>query len=101
QVGGDILSNKKTFLLLTALKDSDPKTKSELLKWTEANDFIPEKKIEAVTEIYHQLGIKEKAIEQKDNYLNYALEELEKVKVSSDRKKDLLEFAERLMKRER
>jgi len=101
QVGGDILSNKKTFLLLTAFNESDNQTKSELLKWTNSTDFNPEKKIEAVVAIYQQLGIKEKAIEKKNYFMNCALAELEKVNVSSKRKKDLLEFAERLMKRER
>ena len=53
-VGGDIVSNKKTYLLIKALE----RRKTELNKWLSAKKFDPKKKVAAVTKIYDSLGIK-------------------------------------------
>jgi geranylgeranyl diphosphate synthase type II len=58
QVGGDIISNKKTFLLLKAKELATGKHKTELENWISAKDFDKEEKVNGVTAIYDHLGIK-------------------------------------------
>ena len=55
QVGGDILSNKKTILLLLALTANNSKDVGELKKWTSSTSFDPIKKIEVVREIFRTI----------------------------------------------
>lgn len=100
QVGGDILSNKKTFLLIKALERAEGKQKKELEGWLTKKEFQPEKKIEAVTSIYNQLGIRTLA-EQKMNYFfEKGFRSLKKVNASLLRKSVLKNFAESLIDRE-
>lgn len=58
QVGGDIISNKKTYLLIKALEIATEKPRKDLKNWLEKKYFDPEEKVKAVTGIYDQLGIK-------------------------------------------
>lgn len=57
QVGGDIIANKKTFLLIKALEKARGKDKTELNFWLSAKKFNKQKKVKAVTAIYDKLGI--------------------------------------------
>ncbi len=100
QVGGDILSNKKTFLLLSALEKSGSKEKSELQYWLHKTDFVPVKKIESIVSIYDKLDIKNHATEVKNQYFSLAMKELEVVDLPVSRKKLLIELTDRLMVRE-
>jgi geranylgeranyl diphosphate synthase type II len=67
QVGGDIIANKKTFLLIKALEKARGKQKIELSNWLRAKKFDKSKKVEAVTFIYDQLRIRE-LTERKANH---------------------------------
>lgn len=100
-LGGDILSNKKTYLLIKALKSSDDNQGAALSKWLKAKDYIPEEKISAVKNIYDELNLK--AISEKiiENYYLASLECLRSISVSDERKRDLTEFAKSLMYREK
>ena len=100
QVGGDILANKKTFLLLTALQKANGKIKSDLINWLTSKDPVPKKKIEAVIDIYEVLNVKQHATEKMDYFFRKALDELEAVSAPQERKTILFELAERLMIRE-
>lgn len=100
QVGGDILSNKKTFLLLKALQNADGETKFELLKWLNPADHNPAKKIEAVVAIFEKLGVKKSALEKKDYYFNLALSELDKAGAELAHKDAIVSLAKQLMHRE-
>ena len=57
-IGGEILCNKKTFLLINALRLADAAQRTELMDWIARKDFDPQEKIEAVTHIYNVLGLK-------------------------------------------
>src|SRR5258705_4360071 len=59
QVGGDILANKKTFLLLRALETASGKDLHELKYWLNAKDPDPEKKVKSVKEIFSSLRVNE------------------------------------------
>jgi geranylgeranyl diphosphate synthase type II len=57
QVGGDIIANKKTFLLIKAIEKVRGKDKRELAQWLSAKKFNNQKKVKAVSSIYDRLGV--------------------------------------------
>lgn len=97
RIGGDILCNKKTYLLINAL--IDPSTKNEITEWINKDHFIEEEKIEAVKSIYDKLNLKEKSEKLINEYYNKSLHFLEKVKIDKNRKHVLSEVAHNLMYR--
>lgn len=98
-IGGDICSNKKTFMLITALEKSAGNEKDELLKWIEAENFNPEEKIKAVTLIYNNVGVPDICMNKINSLYNEGLEILEKVSVEESLKNNLRQFTGKLMKR--
>jgi len=88
QVGGDIISNKKTFLLIRALELAKSKDKAELLKWINAKSFDKVKKVKAVTSLYTKLNIPTLTENEINNYFNKGLSGLSALPQSSNR--DLL-----------
>ncbi len=72
QVGGDIIANKKTYLLIKAKELVTGELHGELEYWLNAKDFDSIEKVNAVTEIYNKLGIRELAIEKMDTYYDRA-----------------------------
>lgn len=100
QVGGDIISNKKTYLLLTALDSADMHSLEELTAWIRKKDFNPAEKVYAIKAIFEQLGVREKAEAELARHFENALNELDSVPLAEDAKKPLRELAEHLMVRE-
>jgi geranylgeranyl diphosphate synthase, type II len=99
-VGGDILANKKTFLLTSALNVSNTDAKSELLKWMSKEYFDPEQKIRAVKQIYEDLNIPEMTRQRITEYHTKASDNLFTLKVSPDKKSELISFFNKIMSRE-
>ncbi|RKD16205.1 isoprenyl synthetase [Pelobium manganitolerans] len=100
QVGGDIICNKKTYLLIKALelaKDQDAKT---LELWLQQTNFDTTEKVEAVKGIYNRLNIRQIAEEAMQQHATKALQALENIDVAPENKSILLGFAEMLMARE-
>jgi geranylgeranyl diphosphate synthase, type II len=97
QVGGDILANKKTFLLLHALETSSTAQQKELKSLLAGN---PSDKIEKVVQIFHDCKVDEWALQLKNKYLDEAFTHLEDIAVLSKRKEPLKELAHFLVKRE-
>ena len=97
QIGGDILSNKKTFLLIHALETATPEQLVVLQNLLENNAAD---KVEKVTQIFKDCKVDEWAKELKNKYLQTALQHLEDTAVISARKKPLLELASYLIQRE-
>lgn len=101
QVGGDILSNKKTFLQIKALELANAEQSTALNKWFSGTQFEAAEKIEAVTGIYDQLNIRHHAWETMHQYADKAFAALEAISLPSERKQYLRGFAEGLMVREK
>ncbi|GHV16397.1 isoprenyl synthetase [Bacteroidia bacterium] len=97
RIGGDILCNKKTFLLINALEDSA--SKGELMEWINKTNYSEEAKIKAVTAIYDKLNLKQKSEELINRYYKEAISCLDKVNVDRNKKKELYSLAENLMSR--
>lgn len=100
-IGGDITSNKKTFMLINAFNRADDETRAELERWTTATKFDPAEKIAAVTEIYNRLGIDKLAEQRIKEYFEQSRQHLDELSVSDDRKAVLREYTERMMNRKK
>lgn len=99
KIGGDILCNKKTYMLITALERADDVQKKELKKWINATTFEPEEKVAAVTELYNNVGIAALCKERIKTYYQEGLRLLEEVEVDDSLKKHLHDFVFSLMNR--
>ena len=101
QVGGDIVSNKKTFLLIKALELANPSQRRELDQWLSVTDFNNEEKVEAVKKIYEEIGIYDLTTNKMNAYYDEAFKLLDDLEASADGKNQLKAFFQKLMKRER
>ncbi len=79
QVGGDIIANKKTFLLIKALEKVRSKQKLELNQWLLAKKFNATKKVKSVTQIYDALGIPSITEKKIEEYFQQGFTSLSKV----------------------
>ena len=102
QVGGDIISNKKTWLLIKALEMTvgNRYMAEELQQWIFAPSFDPKDKVKAVTDIYNFLGVRKLAESEMTRFYDRGLKHLHQIPVSEELKKPLVQFAESLMVRE-
>lgn len=98
-IGGDILCNKKTYLLIKAFEHADAGQLSALNRWVDSTSFVPAEKIAAVTDLYNQIGVKELCEVQIAAYGERARKSLEAVKLPKERKLELEQLMEKLMVR--
>jgi geranylgeranyl diphosphate synthase, type II len=99
--GGDILSNKNTYLLISALQSGDKKLVNELRFWLEMEKYNPKDKINAVKNIYDRLSIGERTMQLADTYFKKGNEFLKQVNVDEDKKILLKNIISDTMKREK
>ena len=97
--GGDILCNKKTFMLITAFRQADEATRQELARWISQADFDPVEKISAVTAIYNKVGVGSICETEIARYYAEAMACLAKVNVDEEKKQYLTDFVQGLMNR--
>lgn len=102
QKGGDIIANKKTYLLLKAMEmaENNRYMKEELQQWIASPEFNPAEKVEAVTNIYNFLNVKELARTEMKKHYEKAINSLKIIPVSENKKQELIAFADSLMVRE-
>ncbi len=100
QVGGDIISNKKTFLLIKALELAGGEPLAQLNNWLEAKDFVNTEKVSAVTGIYNQLGVRQQAETTMNTYAEKAFSYLAGIQLPAVNKQYLQDFADSLMVRD-
>lgn len=86
KIGGDILCNKKTYLLIKAMEMAGEEDKALLKEWMMKERFNPEEKIKEVTEIYNRTGVKEAVMKKVDDYLEKSHLALQKIGVPEERK---------------
>lgn len=98
-IGGDIISNKKTYMLINAFNHADAHQRSELQRWTDAKAFDAQEKITAVTQLYNEIGVDKLAQQKIAQYFEQSRKYLDAVQVADDRKAELRTYAERMMKR--
>jgi geranylgeranyl diphosphate synthase type II len=100
QVGGDILSNKKTYLLIKALELANDKNKTELNNWLASTDYDATEKVNAVTTIYNAVNVRQHAENEMHNYAEKAFKALDALALPIKKKEYLRNFADSLMVRE-
>ena len=100
KIGGDIIANKKTFLLLKSLELTSPEQRKEIQYWIEKIDFDAAEKIKAVKKIYCETNVKKVSEKLMDSYYQKAIEELNAVSLANTRKEELISLAKTIMKRE-
>lgn len=99
KIGGDIVANKKTFLLIEALEKANSAQRTELKNWLDKTDFDPNEKIKAVSDLYNQLEIKKLAEEKIDAYFYAASKILQKIRVQEERKMPLKNLTQKMLGR--
>lgn len=100
-IGGDITSNKKTYMLINAMLRADDRQRAELSRWIAATDFDRAEKIAAVTAIYDEIGIRGLCEELIEKYFAESEKLLAQVTVPEERKTELRRYAAAMMKREK
>jgi geranylgeranyl diphosphate synthase type II len=100
-IGGDITSNKKTYMLINAVNRADAQQRAELMQWIEAKQFDRQEKIAAVTRLYDAIGIRELCEEKINFYFDEAHKYLDKVNIPAERKQYLQMYMNELLHREK
>jgi geranylgeranyl diphosphate synthase, type II len=100
KIGNDIVANKKTFLLISALEQASGDVLNKLQFFLHTTGIDATEKIEAITHIYNQLGIRELTIAKIEAFNNTAVSALESLDVSAVRKQALFGLAAELLKRQ-
>lgn len=96
--GGDILTNKKTFLYLKAYELAKDEDLNKLNHFFSLSD--EDAKISGVKSIYNHLDIEQITIDEMQKYFDWAIHEFDKIKIPESQKQNLMEFAKQLMDRE-
>lgn len=99
QVGGDILANKKTLLMLHAMEKAKGDDALELQQWLGRQD-ASEEKVAAITQLFTKLGAKHHATKVMEEYYMHAMASLEKTSMNEEKKQGFIGFADWLMHRD-
>jgi len=100
RIGGDILCNKKTYMLINAFQKANGEQRKELERWISATEYDEEEKIAAVTRLYNEIGIPQLALEKINSYYIKAEKTLSGVNLPEERKKMLWEYAQTMLGRQ-
>ena len=99
-IGGDITSNKKTYMLINAFNQANEEQRKELQTWVNATGFDRKEKVAAVTRLYNEIGIDRMAQDKIAYYFEQSGKYLDAVNVSEERKEELRKYAQKMMKRQ-
>ena len=99
KIGGDITSNKKTYMLINAFNMANDIQRKELDSLIGAEDFDRDEKIASVTRLYNEIGIDKLAQKKIECYFEQSRRYLDAVNVESSRKAELALYAQKMMKR--
>jgi geranylgeranyl diphosphate synthase type II len=92
RIGGDILCNKKTYMLIKALEGADAEQRAELERWLSATDYVEEEKISAVTALYDAIGVREICQNLINEYFNKAQGLLDELSLPVEQKRALWQY---------
>jgi len=98
-VGGDIVSNKKTYMLINAFNRANSSQRAELQRLINTESFDRDKKVAAVTALYNEMSIDKMAKNKMDFFYEQSQRYLDRVSVQEECKCELRAYAERMMKR--
>ncbi len=96
-IGGDITSNKKTYMLINAFNKANDAQREELMRWVTAKEFDRQEKVTAVTNLYNEIGIDRLAQKKIAYYFDESKKYLNALQVPEERKAELRAYAEKMM----
>ncbi|MBT3302875.1 MAG: polyprenyl synthetase family protein [Bacteroidetes bacterium] len=99
-IGGDILINKKTFLLVKAMEIADKDTRLKIDHWLNLKEFDKSEKVKTFISIYNKLNIKEIALAESKVYYDKAIDALNRIDILQEEKIQMVQFAKMLISRE-
>lgn len=100
KIGGDIISNKKTFLLLKALEIAENGTKKSLQEWISKKEFNGDEKIKTITNIYKELNIKTITESYINEFYQSAINVFDEIDIEPAKKSELFRLAGMIMDRD-
>lgn len=100
-IGGDIMNNKKTFLLINAMQRATGDHKVELSLWLSTPNASRAVKVPAVTAIYDALNLRDLSLDAINRYNDEAINALNKISISDDARTEFSNFITRLVKRDK
>lgn len=100
EIGGDITSNKKTYMLINAFNKANDAQRKKLTRWVSARDFDRNEKVDAVTRLYNEIGIDQLAQDKIAYYFAQSKKFLDAVNVPEEKKEELRKYAQKMMKRQ-
>ena len=98
-IGGDITSNKKTYMLINAYNRANDEQRKELEHWIGAKEFNRQEKVAAVTHLYDEIGIRQLCEDKINYYFQQASQTLSEVNVPEERKAHLRQYMDELLHR--
>ena len=98
-IGGDITSNKKTYMLINAYNRANDEQRKELEHWIGAKEFNRQEKVAAVTRLYDEIGIRQLCEDKINYYFQQASQTLSEVNVPEERKAQLRQYMDELLHR--
>ena len=98
-IGGDITSNKKTYMLINAYNRANDSQRAELSRWILAKDFDRAEKVAAVTRLYDEIGIRQLCEQKINYYFEQARQTLREVNVPESNKRCLSAYMDELLHR--
>lgn len=99
-IGGDIVSNKKTYMLINALALADSKQKECLMDWINQLNPDPQEKVAAITELYNEIGVNQLALQKINDYFLESRKYIDAVNLPEERKTEVIAYTEEMMRRE-
>ncbi len=99
EIGGDIMNNKKTFMLINAINRASGNDRKELLQWIDTDNPDRNEKVAAVTAIYNRLDIRTIAEAAMDQYNDRALAIIDTIAIGDEAKQAFRDFVNMLMHR--
>ena len=100
QVGGDIIANKKTFLLIKSLELAKETQRQELQDWISRKKFSKPEKVNAIKSIYDNLAIPALTEKKVNSYFKKGFSRLRDLNCSEKGKTELIKFTQLLIGRE-
>ena len=100
-IGGDIMSNKKTYMLINAYNRANDSQRAELQRWLDAKNPDRKEKVAAVTKLYDEIGIRQLCETKINEYFDQARRTLDLVNVGDERKQPLRQYMDEMLHREK
>lgn len=96
EIGGDIMNNKKTFLLISTMQQAKGDDADELRHWLNDPYTTRDEKVQGVTALYERLGVRQLAEDAIAHYNDLAVAAFNQVKMSDEDKQRFIDLANRL-----